>query len=284
MRFFFLFITALASGFSLAPVLAAPKGPIKAPSKTQLLWTIASTHTGRETLRKATLKWKYERIEQIATRIEWAQVSRTDAVVVRKFDPISGAEIRERQVKIYLNQDQPELGMVLDLAHELTHAINDPDWDPYDPKLSRGRYIQAALEGSGGEIEAIENECRVAVALKGKFDAKAIFDRCGAYLSSDQISRDLIKKDIYRIGKWKRPLEKTLGVDLKLFPALSGDAPVLYSSTGNAPYPVALAREYQNLNRIACKNTIRRLQASGRKPAGDYSHVDEFVKQRCVDF
>jgi hypothetical protein len=170
---------------------------------------------------------------------------------------------------------------VLDIAHELVHATTRPIWDPYDPKLTPGRYIHATIEGEGGEVEAVVAECQVGLELAHRFGASA--RRCRSYrgTGSTRINTERVKRDFYRVGKWNAELTKKLGEEMPLFPLLSSRTPKLYSSTGHAPYPVALLQEFEQITRIACENTRKRTAAvkeQGRTPA---SSALEFLSSRC---
>lgn len=208
------------------------------------------------------------------------RVSRTDAVLTRHYQPDTGQEVRERSVKVILRIDQALAESALDLAHELTHAVNEPSWDPYDPALTVGRYIQAALEADGGEIDAVEHECKTAREFVVNLGLK--ISRCDRYIRGASVERSAIQKDFYRVGEAVGDVKSRLQDESKLFPFLSGDEPELYSATGSAPYPVALIREYEELNRVACENVRRRAQGAsedaGRSPASL-----TMLKTRCQE-
>jgi hypothetical protein len=129
--------------------------------------------------------------------------------------------------------------------------------------------MQATLEAKGGEIDAVFTECEVAVDFKRELDIRS--QRCDRYLvlhgeeNRIAVDRTKIQNDFYRIGKWEPFVRGKLGADTALFPLLSAKAPELYSATGGAPYPVALMREYEELNRVACENVRKR--GSERSPA-----------------
>jgi hypothetical protein len=167
----------------------------------------------------------------------------------------------------------------------MVHATSRPGWDPYDPSLTPGQYIYAAIDGEGGEVQAVAMECKVAVELSKNYQMPS--KRCKSYIdaNSQKVEIEPIRKDFYRVGKWKDSVTKTLGKEVTLLPELSADEPELYSSTGNAPYPVALLKEYQNLTQIACENTQHRVSSSasqraGRSPASVDS-TTRFLELRC---
>jgi hypothetical protein len=245
---------------------------------------LETSEHGKQVLAAALSFWKLRNLPELTTVVEPGPESKTDAVLTRRFDPQTGVESRERSVVVYLRLAQAPEDVVLDLAHELVHATARAAWDPYDPALTAGKYIHSAIEGEGGEVDAVALECKVALDL---FPTRAqTSGRCGRYLgvASRQISRDRVKEDFYRVGGWMPELRRTLGAEIRLFPVLRESAPRLFSSTGHAPYPVALYREYTELTRVACENTRRRTSAQARAPAsleGSRPGPDAFLTQRC---
>ena len=221
-----------------------------------------------------------------------ANQSRTDAVLVRDFDTKTGGESRKRKVKIYLKTGQRLQDLVMDMAHELTHAVSNPSWDPYDPDLSGAKYIRLSIEGEGGEVAALLNECTVGLEL---FRAEtSSLRRCQKYLDPDvsrprtQLNRALVVKDFYRVGRWHAHLERELKKrpeGRELLALLSSEEAVVYSSTGRAPYPVALLREHAALTRVACENTRQRIRsrslASSAQTHEQEPSIRSFLTNRC---
>jgi hypothetical protein len=220
---------------------------------------------GKRALLRALEFWNETSHDGLLRHLAYGPVSRTDAVLTRHYHPETGNEVRERYVTVILRKDQPLAEVAMDLAHELTHATTSPTWDPYDPKLTPARYMHAALEASGGEIDAVFAECEVAVGFKQDLDLRS--NRCDRYLvlrGADNelaVDRGKIQSDFYRVGRWDTFVRSKLREDVALFPLLSARAPELYSATGGAPYPVALMREYEELNRVACENVRKRSRA-----------------------
>jgi hypothetical protein len=235
------------------PSLAGPAG--ESDRLRRALEILEHVPTGRELLGRAQKFWDLPRRADVREALAWGRASKTDAVLTRHFDPKTGAETRERQVTIYLKQNQPLEDLVLDLAHELVHATSRPTWDPYDPHLTAGRYVWAAIEGEGGEV--------------------------------GPLSADLVRREFYRVGRWHPDLARSLGAELKLFPHLSPETPKLYSSTGNAPYPASLVREFHDITQIACANSRRRVTQAmaGRSPASSEKQdsVSSFLAKRCAE-
>lgn len=242
----------------------------------RILKEIEETPSGKLLLKHARSWWGFHTYEDFLSVLVWGEISRTDAVLTRHFDPVSGEEKRERVVRIHIRKDQTFEEMVLDLSHEIVHATTLPAWDPYDPLLTASQYIWASLEAPGGEIDALVLECRVAVERR-KLEPAKEYDRCLRYVENEQVSRRLVQKDFYKVGSWYDALVGHLKGGLKRFPYLSGEEPALISSTGKAPYPVALFVEYDEMNKIACSNTKRRVQQT-RTPAQASA---TFLTKRC---
>lgn len=262
------------AGAAEAPVAKAPASPATPatePAKVarDAIDLLDRIPAGKRILTRAENFWKETTKEGLLKHLAYGPVSRTDAVLTRHYHPETGVEERERYVTVILRRDQDLSDVAMDLAHELTHATTPPTWDPYDPKLTPGRYMHAALEAAGGEIDAVFTECEVAVDFKRDLDIRST--RCDRYLvlrgeeNKLAVDRTKIQGDFYRIGKWDTYVRGKLGADATLFPLLSARAPELYSATGGAPYPVALMREYDELNRVACENVRKR--STTRAPA-----------------
>ncbi len=260
------------------------QGPISKKVFAEALKILEVSSTGQALLKRATQKWRFREVSQLVQILEWGKVSKTDSVLTRHYDPDTGKETRERRITIYLRQGETAWDIVLDLAHELSHALDGPSWDPYDPRLTPGRYIWESLEGRGGEVDAVHYECQIASELSKKSRElfSRLFDRCVKYLSDKGlgIDRNKIKKDFYQVGKWLEELKVNLGREEKLFPLLSPQVPQLYSSTGNSPYPVALLDEYQALTSSACQNMASRLKLD-RSPASVRKQTQTFLSMRC---
>jgi hypothetical protein len=244
--------------------------------------------------------WKLGEARDLSKALRWGDASRTDSVLTRYFNPRTGREHRDRQVTIYLREGQSLENIVLDLAHELVHATTRPVWDPYDPKLTPGKYIFAAIEGEGGEVEAVIAECEVALQLSNYITSA--LSRCRGYLRSQATSEERTSKktasaidpakvraDFYRVGKWLDEVNEKLGKETALFPLLTEEKPKLFSSTGHTPYPIALYREFQEITEIACDNTRKRHKdGDGRSPASENPRAGQddratslFLATRC---
>jgi hypothetical protein len=262
------------------------------PISDRVLDLLNRTPTGQALITRAQKYWGVTQLSDLKKHLRAGEVSRTDAVLSRHYNPSTGEEIRERQVTVVLKLDQPIEDIVLDLAHEFTHAVSAPSWDPYDPKLTPGKYIWASLEASGGEIDAVVQECQVALEISQLVNSQDS-TRCSRYhqLNSNHdwvIDVQSVRKDFYRVGKFLSTVKKRLGEEMAQFPELSGKSPELYSATGSAPYPLALIREYDELNRTACENVRKRVESqsgalSNRSPASvkNVKPSEELLANRC---
>ncbi len=240
--------------------------------------------SGRKLLERAGRFWKLSQPLEVRRQLHWGKASKTDAVLTRHFNPKTGEETRERQVTIFLRESQSLDELVLDIAHELVHATSRPVWDPYDPNLTPGKYIWAAIEGEGGEVDAVVEECKIGFELHERYGAgKATQKRCIGYLVQERLDASRVRRDFYRVGSFTQDLKTKLGAERSMFPLLSSEPPRLYSSTGNAPYPVALYQEFRDLTAIACENSRRRVSSSSmdRSPASVARSAAYFVEQRC---
>jgi hypothetical protein len=233
-------------------------------------------------LAKAMKQWRVRTLWQLKKYFVFSTVSKTDSVVIRNLDPKTGAEKREREIQIFINENQSLQDIVIDVAHEMVHGTTPSYWDPYDPDLNLQKYMFQIIDGPGGEVEAVFQECLVATqigASGGHTDRN-----CGRYRNSEQVlTKDNILKDLYRVGEQKQYVQKHLGEKAAEFKFLSDEPPQFFSSTGNAPYPVALIEEYRTMTQIACQNTQRRIETiDDQSPFKAWLvNATLFLKNRC---
>ncbi len=279
---FLLFLGGGLMGFG-----SAPESPRVLGWDTELeaaLGALRSTQSGEELYVAAMRKLGVENPWELFQR---GDQSRTDAVLSREYDPETGNEVRKRRVRIFLKPGQRTQDLVMDMAHELTHAVAEAGWDPYDPDLSPSRYIRISIEGEGGEARALMNECRVGMELYRPETSS--LRRCQRYLGrateSEAPRLDLQKiiDDFYRVGKWHTHLSRVLSREKdgqELLPKIRREEPMVYSSTGRAPYPVSLFKEHEEMTRTACRNSRKRVE--GRTPASIPRTLVNFLRQRCA--
>jgi len=254
----------------------------------QALGFLAQVPSGVFLLNRAKKYWAVQNALELIPKFRWGSTSKTDAVITRYFNPKTGKERKERKITVFLKKNQNPEDLVLDLVHELVHATAQAGWDPYDPDLSATRYIQEAIEGEGGEVDAVLQECQVGLELGAL--VKKTAERCLPYQKQPgTLDRHRILKDFYRIGIWHDELLRELGTEIKKFPLLTSERPMLYSSTAQLPYPVALLHEYDEMTDVACENSKRRLSKNifkdlfYKKYLSDLDQTTRvFVKRRCL--
>ena len=230
---------------------------------------LLKTDSGRGLLESASLRFQVSLTEKEMPRgesalITPALVSRTDSVLNRGIDPVSGRESRSFQTRVSLKASQPLEDLVLDFAHELTHAIRNQPVDPYDPSMNVEKYVVNAITGPGGEVDAVEQECRVGLELASRFGLS--MERCKRYQSKQSsvpgsVDRAQILRDFGASGRYRRAIQERLGAEvLSRIGWITDREPEFFSSTGAAPYPAALIEEYDQLNEAACENSRKRVQ------------------------
>ena len=252
---------------------------------TRILRRLESHATGRRLIDRARQTWKARSLGELTQHLRWGSASRTDSTLVRNYNPRTGEEQKERRVVIVLREDQSDAALVLDLAHELTHALARPAFDPYDPHLTVGSYLSLSIEGEGGEVAAMMSECSLSLEMNEKGEGPR-FRRCKKYLdfSQNQLSRARLLRDFYLSGRWYAEIKKELGVEAAQFPYLSELEPQFYSSIVGFPYPHALIQEYKELTEAACRNSLERKERSAQDNSNLSPLQAEFLKTRCQAF
>lgn len=266
----------------------------------QALVTLNKVPSGAKLLQSALHVWNYDNLADLMNNFRGGDVSRTDTTLTRHFNPKTVQEDRDREVIIFLKLSQSDFEIALDMAHELVHATARPNFDPYDPSLTPGQYIWNAIEGEGGEVDAVFMECTIGMEMANL--QKLSLKRCQSYLSDEysmqtvskqtvpKMNREKIRREFYRVGKWFSKLTAKLASEVQLFPVLSSDTLSLYSSTGRSPYPVALLNEYIEITDTACENSQKRLHSLTYNASihtvsaatnSVQHHVQEFLKKRC---
>lgn len=277
----FLFLGVLGGGIRAETSEGSTAQMIK------IIQVLNDVPAGRRLLQQALKRWQaggtpeYDQ-NVILDKVKWGTTSRTDTTLTRHFNPKTGKEDRERELIIYLKKDLTETELVLDLAHELVHAVSRPYFDPYDPTLTPGKYIAAAIEGEGGEVDAVVTECQVGLELMELHGLK--ISRCQNYILQQgtevaRIDREKVLLDFYKVGQWHEELSKLLGKEISIFPLLSSQQPQLYSSTGRAPYPIALAKEFETINEMACDNSRKRMKSVSTSISSRLTSVFSFSRR-----
>ncbi len=253
--------------------------------------------TGVLLIQKAQLKWNQPDILGLLHYFSWGKASRTNTILTRHFNPQTGRDDQERAITIFLKEDQTAVELALDLAHELVHATSRSDFDPYDFSLTPAKYIYLALEGEGGEIEAVMKECQIGLEWMQHFGV--LISRCQAYYRYSGnlghqgklwVDQSKVRQDFYRVGKWEADLRRDLGSEVQSFPLLSNHMPKFYSSISQAPYPFVLFHEFQEMNQLACDNSRKRLAgiilsrdsiSTLSSEVQIHRDLNRFIKSRC---
>lgn len=239
-------------------------------SSTSQAYDLADVTTLIESTPKTLELWKrfnQDSFQETHHLVFGSQVSRTDAILTRSLNPSTGRQTVSREITIYLKKHSRIEATALDLIHELVHAVRSKPLDPYSPDLNLRGYITQTLEGAGGEIEAVFTECQFLLSNRWE---KSIDSRCDRY--AGRLSKKRIRQDFYRVGEHKEMLDQH---SLRI--PITSAAPVFISSTGNAPYPVALYNEYWEITRQACANARRRIAST------DDSEAMTMIQSRCVN-
>src|SRR5688500_7215372 len=64
----------------------------------EILDVLNRSSSGRIIIEKAKIRWGFEQSIQLLEYLKWGSVSKTDAVLTRQFDPVSGKEKQNREV------------------------------------------------------------------------------------------------------------------------------------------------------------------------------------------
>lgn len=265
----------LGSAFFLLSALSLSGHADTEFSLATTLSRLEQSKSGRALVQRAMGVWSLTREKELIDKLKWGSTSRTDAVLIRRYDVETGNETRDRKVTVYLREHQSLNNTVLDMAHELVHATTRPEWDPYDPTLTAAKYIKTSIEGTGGEVEAVLVECRISAEL-GIVD---MTNRCQKYSGGNVTEK--VRQDFYRVGKWLSQIKTSLGSEANELPLLSAEAPTLYSSTGGAPYPSSLLDEYTQMTQVACANSKRRAETQDKGSIPDRSPSSLLLSRRC---
>ncbi len=270
----------------------------------QAILILKESQTGQALMKDVTLAFGLQWGTDVTKNIgEWplteflypSDISRTDSSLTREIDSKTGEERLRRETSVAIRVDQPLEDVVLDLAHELTHAARSQPIDPYDPDLTAEKYIILSLQGPGGEVDAVEMECRVGLELAQAYQLE--MKRCRSYgdiTSGPQqvrMKKDRILAAFGALGEHYQAFQARLGEEvLHRHPWLTARQAELVSSTGNAPYPLALLEEYEAMTEAACRNSRKRihyLKESIKKSAAAplrssvWQRAEALLKKRC---
>ncbi len=232
----------------------------------ELLELLRTTPTGKALLAKAQAK-----DQKFLTQIYKGRVSFTENTYSRSYSLLDGQEEIHVSETITIGDSLAKSDAVVDLAHELTHFAYKQFMSPYHLELTKTEFIHNGIEGRGGELDAFAVECRVAWELQKKYLNFPDHSLCKHYRVGELgFSRALAKQDYYAVGKIVSKSDASL---LQSFPAYSQKLPVFTSSYAHLPYPLALAKEYEDTRRSACENNAKKYKliasqsTKGRAPS-----------------
>ena len=259
MRWLLLFLPLFASAHE-----PAWNGPWR--GYPELISVLQSIPEGKKILEKTMRK-----NPNFLSQLHVGKASYTESTFVRTYSLLDGEERIEIHHELTLNEKLPLAEAVVDLAHELLHFTEKGMLDPYKEGFTLKEFVRNGIEGPGGELLALAEECKVAWSLEKAYRKYPVHVLCSAYHASNGgFDYAKAKRDYYAVGSWLKeaPGDLVTGV-----PELN-DRPVRFTSSYAAkPYPVALTQEFAETRRAACANNRRKYRliaaqtVSDRRPA-----------------
>lgn len=207
----------------------------------------------------------------------------TESTFVRTYSLLDGKERIELRHELTLSKKLNLADAVVDLAHELIHYTDKGMLDPYRPGFALKEFVKNGIEGPGGELAALKEECKVAWALERAYVTYPTHLLCSSY-HKGEFGFDMAKakRDYYSLGGWYHKVDPEMR---KAMPELTRAKVQFNSSYAGKPYPVALAEEFQETRKAACANNRRKYSLiaaqadSGRSPAsGDLENERSRLK------
>ena len=263
--------------FSLSSQAAdLPEPRWRAPWKglPELLVLLGSVPEGEAILARAK-----EKDPNFLDHIHVGRASYTESTFARTYSLLDGKEKIELRHEITLSERLPLGEAVADLAHELVHFAEKEMLDPYKPGFSLREFVRKGIEGQGGELAALEQECHVAWNLEKAFRHYPRHRLCAPYRKTNG-SFDLARarSDYYALGRWERRAPDAL---LNSFPEISDRNVVFTSSFARKPYPIALAEEFETTRSAACENNRKKYRLiSAQAETGRAPDMDLLARER----
>lgn len=244
------------------------------------------------------LKAAFQRYPKFYNRISIGDRSFTESTYSRTYSLKDGSEELEIENHLTINRGLSRIDAVFDIAHELVHFLFRKPSNPYRMEFSMPEFVRHGIEGTGGELQAFEAECRVAWELerKVKIDSHRLCTRYKVTTPGKRfIAFDRAKagRDFYSVGNYYITLQ---GLQIEL-PQLNNDKPTFISSLEESPYPYALIQEFVNVRKMACENNARKAELiqqqaararNGRNPAADigslnkeYTRLSKYFQRHC---
>lgn len=204
------------------------------------------------------------------SKLHLGDASLTESTFSRSYSLVDGKEKIQVRHEITLNKRLRFSEAAVDLAHELVHFTRKEMLDPYRAGFELKEFVRRGVEGAGGELDALAEECRIAWELEERYKKFPRHLLCAPYKRNGSFDREAARRDYYAVGRWMPDVPVKL---LRHFPELHSGKVIFTSSYARKPYPVALAEEYEATRKTACENNRRKYkliaaQASGvREPA-----------------
>ncbi len=256
----------LFMAFLARPAGAAPDWNGEWRTVRELAVLLRKVPEGRRVLEQAERK-----DPKVLERVLRGNASFTESTFSRTYSLIDGKEVIQLKHVITLSRRLKLADAVVDLAHELLHFTEKGMLDPYRPGFELEQFVRKGIEGEGGELAALEVECKVAWQLERSGNGFPRHRLCVRYRQKeDRFNRKMARLDYYSVGTWYQDLTPELK---QVMPELSDGAVTFTSSYAAKPYPVALAEEYAMTRRMACRNNRRKYRLiaaqsdGGRGPA-----------------
>lgn len=218
-------------------------------------------------------------------QLHMGDASFTESTFVRTYSLLDGKEKIALRHEITLSKKLNLADAVVDLAHELVHFTDKGMLDPYRPGFALKEFVKNGIEGPGGELAALREQCKVAWALERAYEKFPMHLLCSSYhLGALGFYEKKAKRDYYSLGGWYAKSDNAVR---NAIPELTSERVQFNSSYAGKPYPIALAEEFRETRRAACANNRKKYrliaaQASGRGPASN-DLVSERTKLKLYD-
>ncbi|MBC7398013.1 MAG: hypothetical protein H7333_11270 [Bdellovibrionales bacterium] len=227
------------------------------PRLKEAFYFLSQTKTGAAELARA---------DALKIPILMGRVSRTDITATRFFQ--GDEESLKFKTEVVVAEGKDPVFQALDLAHELVHATQ-PKNNPFDPSLDLTTYLKRGIEGSGGEADAIAQECRVGQELiEGPAKSQLKVETVQLIVARCQFvwktAEDEVKwrQSFYFLGQHYRDFLKSV-TQMNLseekkeawFKKVDTRSPMFASAVAHKPYPLALLEEYVDITTKICEKT-----------------------------
>jgi hypothetical protein len=206
-------------------------------------------------------------------QLHMGDASFTESTFVRTYSLLDGKEKIELRHEVTLSKKLSLADAVVDLAHELIHFTDKGMLDPYRPGFALKEFVKNGIEGPGGELAALREQCKVAWALQRDYEKFPTHLLCSGYhLGALGFNETKAKRDYYSVGGWYSRLDAETQHAL---PEVTRERVQFNSSYAGKPYPVALVEEFRETRKAACANNRKKYSLiaaqadSGRGPASN---------------